>query len=280
VGVVIAVVGLGLIGGSLCKAVKAYTNHSTLGLDTNEETARRALADGAIDRRITVNELINADLTIVSLYPEQTVSFILQNAAHFRPGSLVIDVCGVKAPVVSAVSPALRELGVRFIGAHPMAGREFSGYEFSQAKLFQNASFIMTPALNEDTASVAQLESFALSLGFGRVVKTDPATHDANIAFTSQLAHVVSNAYVKSPTLVNGSGFTAGSFLDLTRVAQLNEDMWSSLFMLNRDALMYELQTIIAHLNEYLDALRHEDSASLRALLRDGRILKESSLDI
>ncbi|MDR0999561.1 MAG: prephenate dehydrogenase [Clostridiales bacterium] len=277
---IIAVVGLGLIGGSLCKAVKAYTDHFTLGLDTDEETVRRALADGAIDSIIGVNGLIDADLTIVSLYPEQTVGFILQNAAHFRPGSLVIDVCGVKAPVVAAVSPALRERGVHFIGAHPMAGREFSGYGFSQAELFQSASFIMTPALDADPASVSQLESFALSLGFGRVIKTDPAIHDANIAFTSQLAHIVSNAYVKSPTLASGFGFTAGSFLDLTRVAKLNEDMWSSLFMLNREALMYELQTIIAHLNEYLDALRHGKSESLRSLLKDGRVLKESSLNI
>jgi prephenate dehydrogenase len=277
---IIAVVGLGLIGGSLCKAVKAYTKHTVLGLDTNEPTERAALADGAIDSVISVGRLVEADLTFVCLYPEHTINFVICNASCFRPGSLVTDVCGVKTPVVEALTPVLRERGVKFIGAHPMAGSEFSGYEYSRAELFQDAGFIMTPSPDEDASSISQLESFALSLGFNRIIKTEPSTHDANIAFTSQLAHIVSNAYVKSTTLENSAGFTAGSFFDLTRVAKLNEDMWASLFMINRDALMYELQTIILHLNEYLGALKLNDSETLRSLLRNGRLIKERSLEV
>jgi prephenate dehydrogenase len=138
----------------------------------------------------------------------------------------------------------------------------------------------MTPGADERAERVELLESFALSLGFGRVVKTTPREHDRAIAFTSQLAHIVSNAYIKSPTLENESGFSAGSFLDLTRVAKLNEDMWSSLFLMNRDALTFELETIIAHLGEYLSAIQCGDGLGLKALLRDGRVLKEKSLGL
>jgi prephenate dehydrogenase len=278
--VTVAVVGLGLIGGSLCKAVKRFTTHTVLGLDANPEVTRSALADCAIDRAIEPQALSEADLSIICLYPEPTIEFIRANAANFRAGSLVTDVCGVKGTVVSAAEPLLRERGVAFIGAHPMAGREFSGYAYTSAELFSGASFIMTPSADASPQDVAFLESFALTLGFGRVVMTTPSEHDRAIAFTSQLAHVVSNAYIKSPTLVNESGFSAGSFLDLTRVAKLNEDMWSSLFLMNRDALTFELETIIGHLNEYLAAIRDGDGAELKALLRDGRVLKEKSLGL
>lgn len=275
----IAVVGLGLIGGSLCKTIKRHTGHMCYGLDTDRGTIAKALDAGAIDGEISVCGLRQMDLTIVCLHPRQTIQFVLDNIASFRRGSVVMDVCGVKGAVVSALTGPLSEQGVYFVGTHPMAGREFSGFDYSQDTLFDRASFIITPESRTDARSVKIVEELAGALHFKEVVISTPQEHDRIIAFTSQLAHVVSNAYVKSPSLQNQSGFSAGSFQDLTRVARLNEDMWTSLFLMNRDSLLFELDTIIAHLEEYRDALAAGDEGGLKKLLRDGRILKEESLN-
>ena len=275
---VIAVVGLGLIGGSFCKALKQYTNHTVLGVEVDKMTRRNALSSGAVDKIIEPHELDKADLSIICLYPEQTIDFILDNAHHFAPKSIVIDVCGVKESIQNAVHPPLQEKDVIFIGAHPMAGREFSGFEYATADLFANASFVMTPHEDTPIHAVFVVSMLAEQLKFSKVVKSTPEEHDKIIAFTSQLAHIVSNAYVKSPSLELQKGFSAGSFGDLTRVARLNEDMWSSLFTLNKDALLFELDTIINNLGEYKHALENNDADTLRKLLKDGRILKEKSL--
>lgn len=274
----IAVAGLGLIGGSFCKAIKKYTENSVFGIDTDDRAIEKALGCGAIDGAVSPSELKNIDFTIVSLHPEQTVNFILENAENFKEGSLVIDTCGVKKAVVETVSEPLNEKGVIFAGCHPMAGREFSGFDYSLAELYENASFIITPCENTPSFVTDFLREFALKLHFGKAVISSPEEHDKAIAFTSQLAHIVSNAYIKSPTLKNESGFSAGSFLDLTRVAKLNEDMWTSLFLMNKEPLLFEINTIIEKLTEYRDALKSDDSVFLKALLREGRILKEESL--
>lgn len=275
----IAVIGLGLIGGSLCKAIKRHTAHLCYGLDTDSKTATVALECKAIDGIIGPDELCDMDLSIVCLHPKQTISFLLEHAAQFRSGSIVIDVCGVKEAVVCAATGPLADRGVHFVGTHPMAGREFSGFQYSTDNLFDNASFIITPISETQDKSVNFVSDFAKSLRFQRVVISTPQEHDQIIAFTSQLAHVVSNAYVKSPSLLKQSGFSAGSFQDLTRVAKLNEAMWSSLFLLNREALLFELDTLIAHLKEYREALDTGDERKLTELLRDGRLLKEQSLE-
>ncbi len=275
---VIAVVGLGLIGGSFCKALKQYTNHTVLGVEVDELTRLNALSSGAVDKIIEPHELVNADLSIICLYPEQTIDFALDNADHFAPKSIVIDVCGVKESIQDAIYPALQDRGVTFIGAHPMAGREFSGFEYATADLFANASFVMTPHEDTPIHAVFVVSMLAEQLKFSKIVKATPAEHDKIIAFTSQLAHIVSNAYVKSPSLELQKGFSAGSFGDLTRVARLNEDMWSSLFMLNKNALLFELDTIIDKLGEYKNALENDDIGTLHKLLKEGRILKEKSL--
>ena len=274
----VLVVGLGLIGGSFCRCMKKHTDHIVWGLDTNNDTLQHVLGDQVIDRAAEPDDLAVADLVLVCLYPGDTVEFVLRHANRFRKNGIVADACGVKTAVVSAVEPALNARGVRFVGTHPMAGREFSGYAYSRADLFTGASFIVTPTASTCGEAVAVLSQFALSLGFGKVVTASPEEHDRTIAFTSQLAHVVSNAYVKSPTLLRQAGFSAGSFQDLTRVAKLNEGMWSELFLHNRDALLYELDNIIAHLGEYRDALQKDDGPRLRELLRDGRERKENSL--
>ena len=274
----VAVVGLGLIGGSICKALKKHTSHTVFGIDTNPDTVRQALDGGAVDSIITPQELGQADLTFLCLYPQAIIDFANDYADVFAPDSIVLDVCGVKADIMAAVTPVLKARGVTFIGTHPMAGREFSGFAYSTAELFDGASFILTPAEGTPQHAIFVVQMLAEQLKFGKIVTATPQDHDRIIAFTSQLAHVVSNAYVKSPSLHLQKGFSAGSFLDLTRVAKLNEDMWSSLFMFNRAPLLFELDTIIHKLTEYKTALEQSDVETLRSLLRDGRILKEESL--
>lgn len=276
---VITVAGLGLIGGSFCKALKANTFHHVLGCDTNPETVKKALEQGAIDEAITEERIGEADLTVIALYPVPTVEFVKNNAERFKKGSLVIDVGGVKGYVVKNCTPVLERRGVYFLGTHPMAGTENSGFDFSKADMFQKASYILTPTEKTPQMAIDLVSTLASCMGFGQVVIATPEQHDINIAYTSQLAHVVSNAYVKSPSLFNADGFSAGSFLDLTRVAKLNEEMWSSLFLCNKEALLFEINTIIEKLTEYRDAMEKDDKPALKELLRVGRERKEKSME-
>lgn len=275
----IAVVGLGLIGGSICKALKANTFYHIMGIDNDPEVVKKALACGAIDEEITVDKLCEANLTIVALYPLAIVDFIKENADKFRKGSIVMDICGIKGYVVRSCTPILDEKGVIFIGTHPMAGTEHSGFDYSSADLFNKASFIITPTENTPQIAIDLVSTLGACMNFGQVVVATPEQHDANIAYTSQLAHVVSNAYVKSPSLFRADGFSAGSFLDLTRVAYLNEEMWSSLFMCNKEALLFEVNNIIRSLEEYRDAMVNDDIDTLRELLKVGRERKEKSME-
>lgn len=272
---IITVVGLGLIGGSMCKAIKKHTNHTVYGIDTNKETVSMALSQNAIDA--ATDDIGLADITIVSLYPLTTIDFIKENAAKFKKGSIVIDTCGIKNSIVKAVTSILAENDVTFIGVHPMAGREFSGFEYSLDNLFDEASFIITPDKSVSQTKINLIEDFAYSIHFKKVVISTPEEHDQIIAFTSQLAHVVSNAYIKSPTNQKQLGFSAGSFQDLTRVAKLNETMWTPLFMLNKEPLCFEINYIIDRLTEYRDAMQNDDYDRLKELLREGRILKENT---
>ena len=275
---IVQIIGLGLIGGSLCKAIRRSTAHTVLGMDKDPSVVRKALAQGAIHAEGSIATLAQADLTAVCLYPEAAVEFLTAHRNKFRKGGLVCDVCGVKAAVVGAVSGPLAEAGVRFVGCHPMAGREFSGFDYAREDLYDGASFILTPDDRTDPAAVEELAAFARSIGFGQTVTASPEEHDVIIAATSQLAHVVSNAYIKSPTLRREAGFSAGSYLDLTRVAKLSEGMWTSLFLLNKGPLLHELDILLANLRQYRDALAAEDAAALCDLLKEGRVLKEEDL--
>lgn len=272
---IITAVGLGLIGGSLCKAIKKHTNHTVYGIDINKETISMALSQNAIDAE--TDDLGLADITIVSLYPIDAIDYIINNADKFKSGSIVIDTCGIKKEIVDRVTPVLEKRDVTFIGTHPMAGREFSGFEYSLDNLFDEASFIITPSEATPQAKLNLLKDLAYNIHFKKVVFATPEEHDQIIAFTSQLAHVVSNAYIKSPTHQKQLGFSAGSFQDLTRVAKLNEIMWTPLFMLNKGPLCDEIDCIIEKLTEYRDAMKNDDSDKLRELLKEGRILKEDT---
>lgn len=276
----IAVIGLGLIGGSMCKCLKKHTFHHIMGLDSNKETVKKALEQNAIDEEITADRLREANLTIICLYPNAICEFVQNNAKAFQKGSIVIDTCGVKKVIVEKCTPILEEQGVLFVGTHPMAGREFSGFDYSTDDLFDKASFIITPGENTPQIAIDLLSTLAGCIGFGKTVISTPEKHDQVIAYTSQLAHIVSNAYVKSPSVLEFDGFSAGSFMDLTRVAKLNEDMWTSLFMCNKGALLNELDQIIKSISEYRDAISLDNYEQLHELLRDGRILKEKCTEM
>ena len=271
----IAIIGLGLIGGSLCKALKSSGGHQLLGFDTNAATLAKALSQGAIDGIIAPQGLAAADISFICLHPEATILFAVENAKNFRKDSIVCDVCGVKSSIVEALDQLLHDEGVIYLGTHPMAGREFSGFDYAVATLFKGASFIMTPTSLTPLSAQNTIKALAEQMGFDKIVITTAEQHDQNIAFTSQLAHLVSNAYVKSPSLRNEQGFSAGSFQDLTRVAKLNENLWTSLFMMNRTHLLKELTILQAHLKDYQSALEHEDTEMLHELLARGRRLKE-----
>ncbi len=273
----IAIVGLGLIGGSLAKAIKKNTTHSCFGLDIDSHAVNAALEQEAIDGEIAAERLNTCDIVIVSLHPLQTIDFMLKNKDSFKKGGIVIDTCGVKGAIVDAVEKPLTEAGVSFLGCHPMAGREFSGFDYSVDNLFEKASFIMTPTKDTCAQTIKTVSDLALETGFAKVVVSDTKEHDEIIAYTSQLAHIVSSSYVKSPSLLRQAGFSAGSFKDLTRVAKLNEDMWTPLFLMNDKPLVSELDCIIDRLKEYRDAIASDDSATLHELLRQGRELKELS---
>ncbi len=273
----IAIVGLGLIGGSLAKAIKKNTQYMCYGLDIDKQAVRSALEQEAIDSEITADKLDICDIVIISLHPVQTIDFMLANKDNFKKGGIVIDTCGVKGAIVDAVEKPLADAGVEFLGCHPMAGREFSGFSYSVDNLFEKASFIITKTDSTKQQVLDTVTKFAYDCGFAKVVVSDTKEHDEIIAYTSQLAHIVSSSYVKSPSLMRQAGFSAGSFKDLTRVAKLNEDMWTPLFMMNKDALVSEIDHIIEHLQEYRDAIGSGDKESLHELLKKGRELKELS---
>lgn len=273
----IGIVGLGLIGGSLAKAIKKNTNEICYGLDINKATIAGAFAQEAIDDEITIDQLDRCDVVVICLYPQETIDFILENKNRFKKGGIVIDSCGIKRKIVSSVEKELDQCGVRFLGCHPMAGREFSGFAYSVDNLFDKASFIMTPTDNTPISVVKEISNLAYNIGFAKCVVSSPEEHDQIIAFTSQLAHVVSSAYIKSPSLLKQSGFSAGSFKDLTRVAKLNEDMWTTLFMMNKEPLLMEINHIISSLEDYRNAISDNDYSKLHELLKEGRELKEIS---
>ena len=274
---VIGIVGLGLIGGSMAKAIRTYTGHTVLADNRSREALQRAMDEGVVNAPLTPDRLAECDLVIVALYPQATVAYVTEHRDRFRKGGLVMDCGGVKGIVCDPLEPVARESGFTFIGGHPMAGIEKSGYANAFPELFQGASLILTPYEGTDPAAVNAVWDLLSPLGFARLTRSTPAEHDHIIAYTSQLAHVVSCAYVGSPSAPNFEGFSAGSFKDMTRVARLNEDMWTELFLDDADYLTDELDILIGHLQEYADALKSKDAEHLRALLRDGREKKATA---
>ncbi len=266
----IGIVGLGLIGGSIAKAIKQNTEHEVYGSDLQESVICKALLLDAIDDRLTPEVTREADVVILALYPGAAVNYVKDHQDELKKGSAVIDCCGVKEAVCRELLPIAEAKGFAYVGGHPMAGIEFSGFEHSQRNLFKHASMILTPQSDMSIQDMDRLKKLWLSLGFNHVQISTPKEHDKIIAFTSQLAHVVSSAYVKSPTSLKHKGFSAGSYKDLSRVAKLNESMWTELFLLNRENLLTEIDGMIERLTEYRDALRAENEKDLWDLLHEG----------
>ena len=271
----IGVVGLGLIGGSIAKSAKKNTKFKVYGYDINENVVKNAINEKSIDGELTEARLSNCDYVFIPLYPEAVIDYVEKNAGNFKEGAVVIDCAGVKRSVCDKCFNIAEKHSFIFVGGHPMAGTQYSGFENSKDTMFYNAPFVLTPKENEDILILANAREIIMQLGFGRVSVMTPQKHDKLIAFTSQLAHVVSNAFVKSPSAIERKGISAGSYKDLTRVAYLNENMWTELFLDNKDNLIYELDNIINELKKYSDAMKNDDPETLRQLLKEGREAKE-----
>jgi prephenate dehydrogenase len=260
----IAVVGLGLIGASIARALKA-AGYKTDGWNRTESVAEYALKMGYIDG--IAERFTEYDVIFVALPPKATILFLDQTM--FADGAIVSDICGVKTPIERAVLAKKRNY--RYIGSHPMAGKETSGIESSTEKLFVNANIILTE--NEETDREAEQTVYYLykSMGAGEITICNAAYHDREIAYTSQMAHIVSNAYIKSEAAAGCLPFTGGSFQDMTRVAPLDEKTWTELFLMNREALTGELSGLIARLQAYLSAMEGQDEERLKTLLAEGK---------
>ena len=270
----IGVVGLGLIGGSLVKSAKKSTDFKVYGFDLNSEVIKNALTEGCIDGELNENTLKSCDYVFIPLYPEAVIDYVEKNASFFKDGSVVIDCAGVKRSVCDKCFEIADKNHFTFVGGHPMAGTQYSGFENSKDTMFYNAPFVLTPKENEDILILANAREVIMKLGFGRVSVMTPQKHDKLIAFTSQLAHIVSNAYVKSPSALERKAISAGDYKDLTRVAYLNENMWTELFLDNKENLIFELDNIISELQKYSDAMKNDDADMLKQLLKEGKEMK------
>ncbi len=271
----IGIVGLGLIGASMAKSARKRNEVKIYGYDIDHSVTQYAVLSGIVDGELTADILAECNSVFICLYPSACVEYVRNNASHFAEDSLVIDCAGVKRSVCEPCFEIAQSNGFHFVGGHPMAGTQYSGIKNSKDTMFHNACFVLIPRHGEDVELIARAREAVISVGFSRVSVMTAERHDELIAYTSQLAHVVSNAYVKSPSAKSHKGISAGSYRDLTRVAYLNENMWTELFMDNRDNLLREINCLIDSLREYSDALEKCDSDKLRQLLIDGKVAKE-----
>ncbi len=275
----IFVCGLGLIGGSLARAITKYTAHTVIGYDGAKEVTGKALCEGAISKAGSPCDIAECDFVIMALYPKATVNFVKENKAYFKSGTVVVDTCGIKTEVCCALGDIFKATGVHFIGGHPMAGIEKSGFENSFATLFEGASMILCPEHCKSEEAIKKASELFCALGFGRITISTAEHHDKVIAFTSQLAHVVSSAYVHGKYATEHKGFSAGSFKDMTRVARLNPDMWTELFFENTENLSLAVGELIENLERFKTALDNSNRTEMHTLLSLGnerKILSEN----
>lgn len=266
----IGIIGLGLIGGSLGRAIIKRTEHTVFGMDNDKETMLKAELLKAYNYELNDDNISEIDIVILALPPHIACSVLENIVPKLKAGTIVVDCVGNKRNVVAKMKSLIDGYPeLIFIGGHPMAGREYSGVRHSTASLFDNASMIFVP-VSQDISALQVTKELFLELGFKKVVMTTADEHDRIISYTSQLAHVVSSAYVLSPTAESYLGFSAGSFRDMTRVARMNPDMWTELFIENKDNLTNELNEFIANLTEYRDLISGSDKEALRAKLDKG----------
>ncbi len=271
----VGIVGLGLIGGSLAKAFKRRDGIRVLAHDTNEPVLGFAMISDVVDERLSLDNVSRCDLIMLSTYPEASEEWLRKAAPHISEGSLVIDCLGTKRDICAMAFPLAEEYGFTFVGGHPMAGTHNSGYKYSREDLFDGAPMVIVPPDFNNIELLEHIKNILAPVGFGHITVTTAEEHDRMIAFTSQMAHIVSNAYIKSPTAGSHKGFSAGSYKDLTRVAWLNPEMWAELFLENGDNLINELDFLIEKLGEYRAAIAGEDRQSLVRILDEGRRRKK-----
>jgi len=267
----IGIVGLGLIGGSLAKALKVNTGNTVQGYDINPSVMKQALAEGVLDAQL---KLAECDMVLIALYPEATIDYIRSNWDTFKKGTVIIDCAGVKAEICSKLSAEAAQQDLYFVGGHPMTGIERTGYEHSFAHLFSGGTMILCRDEHTNIIALKAAEMLFTSIGFLHITITNAAEHDRVIAFTSQMPHVVAGAFIRSDTARHQLGFSAGSYQDLTRVAHLNEAMWSELFMANRENLISEIEGLCARLEEFAQVLEAGDEQQILRLLAEGKQAK------
>ena len=266
----IGIVGLGLIGGSLGRAIVNKTSDKVYAFDLDKNALTYGKLLNAYHYELNKENAKELDIIFFSLYPNALEKALIEYCPLLKDGCLVVDCCGNKRRVVKQMASLSKQYTtLEFISAHPMAGREFSGVNHSTVNLFDKASMILVN-VNAQIRTLSNLKSYCLSLGFGEVVITTADNHDEIIAFTSQLAHLVSSSYIKSERASNYLGFSAGSFRDMTRVARLSSKMWAELTVDNADFLVEELDSFILHLKEYKEALENKDTNKMQELLEDG----------
>lgn len=270
----VGILGLGLIGGSLARAY-AKNGHTVYASVRNETMLEFAMLAGVVHGKLDETTLPCCDLILPAIYTGGSVKWLQENAKHISPDAMVIDCCGVKDEICKCGFALAEKYGFTFIGGHPMAGSHFSGFKYSRSNLFQGAPMVLVPPRFDDPMLLERAKDVLKPLNFGSFSVTTAAEHDKMIAFTSQMPHIVSNAYIKSPTAQSHKGFSAGSYKDLTRVAWLNPQMWAELFLSNKENILNELTIYIDALNEYKAAIEADDAEALIRILDEGRRCKE-----
>ena len=270
----VGILGLGLIGGSMARAY-AVAGHTVYAADLDESTLSFAMLSGAVHGRLDEETIPACELLLLAIYPGGSAKWLEDNGRLVDSGALVLDLCGIKQEVCKRCFPVARKYGFTFVGGHPMAGSHFSGFKYSRADLYKGAPMVLVPPRFDDIDLLQRVKDAMAPCGFGMFSVTTAEEHDRMSAVTSQMPHVLSNAFIKSPTARQHKGFSAGSYKDLTRVAWLNAPMWSELFLENRDNLLFELNTYLDSLTAYRDALEARDGERLTALLEAGKKAKE-----
>lgn len=265
----IVIVGLGLIGGSIAKALKASdekNEYEIFAIDTSESALLDAQSAGVINAKATQADIESADIIYLCVYPDAAIKFIEENADKVKKDCIITDTCGIKQEICAAVAKKQEDVDFTFIAAHPMAGKEKSGFTASDPSIFSGASYIIAKT-NEDDRSREKLIKLAQKMGFGKIIETTPEKHDEIIAFTSQVPHVLACAYVMSPRCAEHTGFSAGSYRDVSRVADINSELWANLFLENRENLTDELDELIGNIEKIKISVKNNDKSELKKLL-------------
>ena len=270
----VGILGLGLIGGSIARAY-SLEGHTVFAAEKDESMLSFAMLAGAVHGRLDEETIPGCDLILLAIYPDGSAGWLEENAGLVRKDALVLDCCGVKREICQRCFPVAEKYGFTFVGGHPMAGSQFSGFKYSRANLFEGQPMVLIPPVFDDITLLDRVKQALKPCRFGSFSVTTAEKHDKMIAFTSQMPHILSNAFIKSPTAMDHNGFSAGSYKDLTRVAWLNPQMWAELFLENRDFVLEELDFYIRSLSEYREAIANLDSAALVALLEAGKRRKE-----